>query len=489
MDDTDRTGGGDLLLALAGDALICRRVSASQNEGFLELVDVLRAADVTVLNAECTFQDGADFPAFVAGGGRGGTYMASPPHCIDELRWMGVDMVSSANNHAADFAEGGILTNLRLLERAGMPSSGTGRTLTDSTAPTYLDTAQGRIALVAASDWGPRGAGDLPYPPPLGALGSDPSRAYPVGRPGINLVRFDVDVGIDREARDSLERLASQLGWQQAKEARRTGGGHRDVPLTGPLILGQERDDEGSYYFMGTRFTVVDSFGVTTVPWQVDLERNSRWIREARRQADWVIVSLHDHGASTTRHGLPQHTEIFARSAVDAGADVVFTHGTNRGTRVEIYRDRPIVYCLGPLITQNSQITTVPPEAIERWGLDRDQTPADYQEARDTRIGDAPTPAAGTVLPSTFATVSFRGGRLDNVRIHALGLGWRSLPRPRQGLPSLLDDDAPEAASLLGTVQDLSRAYGVDLAIEGAQGVVGVASPATLGPRPTGRKD
>lgn len=466
------THDGDVNVAITGDALICRQVSVSRDEGFLELVEILRSADVTVANAECLFQDGSDFPSFVAGGGRGGTYMASPPHCIEELRWMGIDMVSSANNHAADFAEGGILTNLHLLGRAGMPTAGTGRTLTESAEPAYLDTARGRIALVAASDWGPRGVGDLPYPMPVGSLGADPSGAFPIGRPGINLVRFSTDVGVDQRAQDALRRIATELGWEVAKVARREGGGFRDVPLTGPTVLGQEADSDTVYHFMGTKFSLATSFGVRTEPWDVDLDRNDAQIREARRQADWVIVSFHDHGAAAPGHAIPNHTQVFARRAVDAGADIVFTHGTARGTRIQLYRGKPIIYSLGPLITQNSQVVKVPPEAIERWDLSRDRTAADYHEARDSRVGKAPTPSTGTVYPSSFATVTFSRGDFAELRLHPFGLGWRSLPRPRQGIPSLLGRDSATGREHLSTIQALCRPHGVDLKIVDGQGVV-----------------
>ena len=32
--------------------------------------------------------------------------------------------------------------------------------------PKYLDTHAGVVALIAAADWGPRGMGDLAFPPP-----------------------------------------------------------------------------------------------------------------------------------------------------------------------------------------------------------------------------------------------------------------------------------------------------------------------------------
>ena len=55
--------------------------------------------DVTVTNAEILFHDYEDAPTTVSGG----TYMRAEPRLIEELRFMGVDMVACANNHAYDF--------------------------------------------------------------------------------------------------------------------------------------------------------------------------------------------------------------------------------------------------------------------------------------------------------------------------------------------------------------------------------------------------
>ena len=58
-----------------------------------------------------------------------GTYVASEPSLIDELKWLGIKMVACANNHAGDYGETGVLKNLEYLDAYGMPHAGTGRTV------------------------------------------------------------------------------------------------------------------------------------------------------------------------------------------------------------------------------------------------------------------------------------------------------------------------------------------------------------------------
>ena len=116
------------------------------------MVDRLHDSDVTVTNAEMLFHNYEDSPAAVAGG----TYMRADPRLIEDLQFLGVQIVACANNHAYDFGENGVLTNIRNLDRHGMPHAGTGRNLAQARSPVYLDTARGRVALISVATSGPQ---------------------------------------------------------------------------------------------------------------------------------------------------------------------------------------------------------------------------------------------------------------------------------------------------------------------------------------------
>ena len=86
--------------------------------------------------------------------------------------------------------------------------------------------------------------------------------------------------------------------------------------------------------------------------------RVTEMVQAADAQADIVIVSCHI-GAEGARHDrVTRQTEIFlqedrgnpfrfARTAVDAGADIVFCHGPHIPRAVEVYQGRFIAYSLG----------------------------------------------------------------------------------------------------------------------------------------------
>src|SRR5205085_9258715 len=189
----DQTRGMDemtrLSLALTGDTIMQRHVSTCEDPAFLGAVDVVRSATAGFTNLEGCVQAGEDWHAFLAGNGRLATFVRSPAYIGDELTWMGFRLLSLTNNHAADYGEGGVLTALRYLKQwPDLVGAGIGATLAEASMPKYLDTPAGVVAIIAAADWGPRGMGDLAFPPPIGALAADADRYYK-GRPGLNLLR------------------------------------------------------------------------------------------------------------------------------------------------------------------------------------------------------------------------------------------------------------------------------------------------------------
>jgi poly-gamma-glutamate capsule biosynthesis protein CapA/YwtB (metallophosphatase superfamily) len=77
---------------------------------------------------------------------------------------------------------------------------------------------------------------------------------------------------------------------------------------------------------------------------------------------DIVIVSFHGGAEGKTRQHVPRQNEIFvgenrgnvykfARTVIDAGADVVFGHGPHVTRAVDLYKDRFIIYSLGNFAT------------------------------------------------------------------------------------------------------------------------------------------
>jgi Bacterial capsule synthesis protein PGA_cap len=101
--------------------------------------------------------------------------------------------------------------------------------------------------------------------------------------------------------------------------------------------------------------------GFAPYPWAQDLNDHSAaraLVREADRNADVVVVTMHAGAEGRDRSSTPRSTEYFlgenrgnvrafAHAVVDAGADLVAGHGPHVLRGMEWYRGRLIAYSLG----------------------------------------------------------------------------------------------------------------------------------------------
>ena len=166
---------GPLSLAAVGDCLIGRRVSALEDPGFLALVELLRGADCAWGNCEVVFTDPRTVYRAVK---TNDPHVYCEPWGAEELRFLGLNLVGTANNHTMDFGVRGLGSTLTSLDRAGIVQAGSGLDLWQAARPAYLETGAGQVALVncAASFLDPyAGAGEDPRPPGLGRIHRCPS--------------------------------------------------------------------------------------------------------------------------------------------------------------------------------------------------------------------------------------------------------------------------------------------------------------------------
>ena len=195
---------GNFTVALAGDTMLTRRLTPFKEERFLALRETLRSADAAFANLEGTVHTWDEGTPGITQG----TFMTTEPRLLEDLKWLGINMVSCANNHAFDYGEDGVLANIRHLDEAGIVHAGTGRNLAQARAPAYLDTPNGRIALVAATatfrPWNQAGE----------------QRPDLRGRPGINPLGFQTTYHVDAAAFDQLERISRELGFEKAMNGR-----------------------------------------------------------------------------------------------------------------------------------------------------------------------------------------------------------------------------------------------------------------------------
>lgn len=444
--------GGAIRLALTGDSLIARKMRPYLEREYLAVRDLLHSADARITNAEMLFHDFEDPPTLAPGG----SYLGASPDTLAELEWFGVNMVCAANNHNYDFGEAGLLTHLNNLKSSRLPFAGIGRSLDEAQAPTYLDTANGRVALVAVTFSGPQGM-----------IASQPSKNVGA-RPGSNLLRYTTEYTVESETFEAFRRFRDEL--DLVGQGRR---GDNLRHLDHSYGMSDVPDDDDSFYMAdlkdhwqypvpnGCRFVRGAKYAKRLVPVHGDLELNLDSIRDARRMADWVVVSIHSHEAEDSLDEPTEMLQTFARAAIDAGADVVHGHGPHRDRGIEIYAGRPIFYSIGHFIIHNDTVQHVPGENMIRQGLDPwSNGPADFYDARAGAesegefLGKADAPG---YWRDFVALVDFDGGRLSGVTLHPIDLGLRR-PRYMRGRPVIAGAEVGEA--VLDHMDQLSKPFG-----------------------------
>ncbi len=114
----------------------------------------------------------------------------SPPEALDSLKSFGFTLLSFSNNHAFDLKSAGIRNTLQQADRLGLVHAGTGNNIAEASAPAYLHTSKGTIALVAMASG-------------LIAEGGSATAA----RPGVNELRVESDKPNPEDAQRILQNI------------------------------------------------------------------------------------------------------------------------------------------------------------------------------------------------------------------------------------------------------------------------------------------
>ena len=448
----------DFTISLVGDVLLTRRMNVFAEDGFLKLRDLLHSSHATFANLETTvrhWDEGA--PAL----GGLGTFMTMPPKLLGELDWFGIEIVSCANNHAPDFGTEGLLATIRHLDEAGIEHAGIGANLAEARAPAYLDTAAGRLAMVAVT---------ATYRP--GSEAGEQRRDMQ-GRPGLSALGFDVTYTVDPQSFAELKRTAAGLGFEKEKQRSKSYYGSKD------LVRDQETAEE--VRIAGNRFVLGAAFSRTTTANARHAQQMIKSIEEARRQADIVCVSVHYHElggksrlSAGSREEIDEPAEFivdFARAAIDSGADMVVGHGPHYPLGIEIYKGRPIFYSIGNFVMQTETVRYLPDESYSRLGLPADATPADFVDGRTDR-GKKGHAAHPLYWESIVVACRFRHGKPSEIVLHPIDLGHGE-PRSQKGRPILAT--GATAQRILERMRRLSTQYGTNIEITGETAIVSLA--------------
>lgn len=420
---------GTIRMALGGDALITRRLRPFSEPDFLRVRELFTGSQVGFMNLEMLFHRYEEdvIPAAESGG----THMAAHPDMAGELVWFGVNMVSTANNHTMDYSAGGLRATVRALDAVGLQHAGAGENLALARAPAYLETAGGRVALISV-------ASTFPSHMRAGAQRGDVR-----GRPGLSPLRFESVQVLEPGRLDTLRQLRDALG---------LGGSD-----TGDRVT-----------LLGRTFVEGEIPGELTRAHPEDLAEIVASVRDARRQADWVIVTSHTHESRGPRQVPPDFLVELAHAVIDAGADVFTGHGPHILRGVEIYRGKPIFYSLSDIIRQNQTVPLLPADSYETFRLPPGSLPSDWYDARAEEPGRAWRRELD-YFDTAVAVVQFQEGTLERVEIHPVLLGHQE-HRARSGRPMYAAGE--DAARVIETMRVLSEPFGTNIRFEGGFGVI-----------------
>ncbi len=331
---------------VAGDMVIQRRIPVDY-EGGAEVRAHIERADASFVNLETTIHDG-EFPGGVMSGG---SFLRAPKAVLEDLKTFGFNSTSFANNHAADFGVDGLMATKESVDAAGIVNAGVGYNLDEAAAPAYIDTKNGRIALIATSTG----------PEAKSIMAGKQSRRIK-GRPGVNSLRVDEKLQVTADQLAMIREIADMSHINAQKDIERAEGYH--PPLAdGVAALGN------------LQFVQGESTAYITHPNAEDMARIEKSIYEAQMQADYILVSVHSHELSGDKKENPSDFLVeFAHRCIDAGAHAVIGHGPHLLRPLEIYKGRPIFYSLGDFVIHLECIPFAPEDMFQKQGLTSDAT-------------------------------------------------------------------------------------------------------------------
>lgn len=413
-------------LAVGGDLLGPYQPRfAVADAGRTAVFQSFQTADAGFANLEGNLFDTWTFtgsPAAENGGFEQGGIGSGPvlPRSVAvDLKKLGVNMVSTANNHSLDWGVEGLVTTLRNLDEAGIAHAGSGRSLFEARSATFLETARGRVALIgSASTFMPMA--------PAGAGGGD-GRLLKAPRPGISALRSRPIALVTPAEFQTLSGIAQ-------REGKLVDKADEEVTLA-----------PNEAVFIQQSFRRADHTGMTYELQPDDRSGILQSIRAGKEGADLAVYSIHAHETDSggqefdvdpaMLHPADFLSPLF-HDAVEAGADVVLTHGPHVLRGIEIYEGKPIFYGLGSLF----------------FVLGKEFRPEWYD--------------------SVVAAIEFKSGKVSEIRLYPITLGSASENRTRdeEGVPH--PARGADAARILGSLQKQSAPFGTRIVIQKDIGII-----------------
>ena len=344
-------------------------------------------------------------------------------------------MTSFNNNHALDFFYDGFECTLDAVNKSGLVHSGAGHNLAEASAPKYLETPNGRIALIAVNS---------SFDPSMMA-GEQSPRVK--GRPGINGLRIESYIELPPDELEHIKRIAKATNINAQKDITRKEGYYPEL-ADNECTLGDLK------FVQGEKSSYVMKIN------QADINRVEKAIYEAQLQADYIIVSVHSHQLSgDSKENPSQFLKDFAHTCIDAGAHAIIGHGPHLLRPIEVYKDCPIFYSLGDFVLQLYDIEFAPDDFFKKHGLTSDSTVHNLlkKRSKDFTIG---LMTDSRMFRSVIPCWETNGTKLEKLTLMPIELNMDG-HKAETGLPRLSNN--PEIAKYLA---DMCEPYETKIILE-----------------------
>lgn len=414
-----------------GDSFITRRLPSTHDKGFRHIMKIIHQGEFRFTNLEVTVHDFEGFPSAQSGG----TWARAEPAVLNDIKQYGFNTLAWANNHTLDYSYGGLEATKKYIKERDFVHAGVGKHLAAAAAPKYIDCPSGRVAIIAATSTFHESwiAGE--------------QRSDVEGRPGVNPLRYDTTHIVTKEQMEQLKEIAAVTNINAVHNLAIKEG--FAVPY-----------DDQAFRFGDHQFELGAKTGMHTKPSQIDMERISHTIEEAKSQADYVVVSIHTHEMEgEDKSKAPLFLKEFARNCIDRGAHAILGHGPHILRGIEVYQERPIFYSLGNFIFQNDTVTNLPHDFYATYDLGFEHNVVDALNKRSAN-GKKGLGVNPGVWESVIPSWKMKDGKLEEMTLYPIELGF-DLPAYKRGWPKIA-----KTSHALENLQRLSEPFGTQIEIK-----------------------
>ena len=261
----------------------------------------------------------------------------APFEYLEALKKLGVDMVSTANNHSLDRGVKGLQNTIDALDKIGIAHTGTYKSADEKNHNGYFTLGDGTKIAVIASTYGTN--------------------------PDINRVNL--------EGKDRLV-----VNYHRATYKKKAGS---NVPMSPELkatrelisnLLGREMTwDEGVQLKQAMHHQIAyanDNFRAEAIDEGVKIVYD-RDVKEARREkADLIFAIPHSGGQFAINVG--RESSYTMRKVLNSGVDAVFMNHSHTTQKAAIYKGSPCFYALGN-VTMDPESFYQVPENLPNFGI------------------------------------------------------------------------------------------------------------------------